>query len=239
MKTNKMKNLMIACVLVFPIGGVYAEDAQSNIFDGYKGIAWGTSVQAFREAYSGTIVPCDPENPPTETDKGIVCYQEENPSRLIKKRSFVFNNGKFFKVVISFNDDGLSKMETIKSSFFADFGATRMVKDTSAIKDDDMPTLKIHKYSQMYVWRSGQRSITLEKYKGHIDADGKKELRKFMQAMPQYKQALLELQMQGGDVAALEEMMFSAMFQGMEGTALQAIFLDEAIESQVTNEETY
>lgn len=239
MKIKNMKNLIIAFAFVFSISGAYADDAETSVFDGYKGIAWGVSVQDFYEAYFGTVMPDDEENPSTETDEGIFSFQDDFPSRLIKNRTFFFNNGKFFKVVISFTDEALSEIEAIKSNFFADFGTKRMTKETSVFNDDKIPTMKIQKYSEMYVWKNNKRSILLEKYKTHVDAKSKKEAKRFMREMPEYKLAIFAAQSQNVDIAALEELIFSMILKSNERSVLQAIFVNEDIESEASNEDVY
>lgn len=57
--------------------------------------------------------------------------------------------------------------------------------------------------------------------------------------MPEYKLAIFAAQSQNADIAALEELIFSMILKSNERTALQAIFVNEDIESEASNEDVY
>lgn len=57
--------------------------------------------------------------------------------------------------------------------------------------------------------------------------------------MPEYKLAIFAAQSQNVDIAALEELIFSMILKSNERTVLQAIFVNEDIESEASNEDVY
>ena len=61
----------------------------------------------------------------------------------------------------------------------------------------------------------------------------------FMREMPEYKLAIFAAQSQNADIAALEELIFSMILKSNERTVLQAIFVNEDIESEASNEDVY
>jgi len=234
----KEKYLGMTSLLQFII--VLSINAQEgDIFSGYKGLNWGSSIEYVKSNYTGTLEPCKDDVAGADINKGEYCLKEEAPGKLIEKRTFYFNNGKLFKVDIDFSDDGLSNMAAIKESFLKDFGPRKLKRDTITVTDKDNPLFKMTKYSESYTWSNDTASILLQKYRVKMNDKSKAELKKAMRSMPQYQAMLLEIQLEGGSAEGMEEMLFTTMFGAAEGTNLNASFINNNIAAETSNEDKY
>ncbi len=201
-------------------------------FSGYKGLLWGSSISYVKENYTSNLEPCNDTVVDMNINKGEYCLKEENPGKLISKRSFYFNNGKLFKVTIDFSDLGLLNLSTIKESFFKDFGPTKLKHDTTIITDNENPFFKSTVYREYYTWLNKTASITLSKLRIKMNNKTKVEIKKIIKS-------LLEYQLQSGSAAGLEDMLFSIMSCAAEGTKLNATFLEKTVEAEISNEDKY
>lgn len=117
----KMCALVFFLFSAFPL---FADDGKkANVFYGYGDIKWGSSSEILKSRYENLTKG----NP---IDKGSVLYEQTNPTKLIKKRSFSFYKDQLYKVYIELNTDLSSDVyKVVIDKLLTDYGKPHNVED--------------------------------------------------------------------------------------------------------------
>jgi len=232
------RSFIIAAVSLIIIPG--ASHAQkTDIFAGYKALPWGSTVGYVVANTAGPLAVCDSAEKMQDSSKGRYCLAEENPSRLISRRTYAFDNNRFFCVTIQFSDEGLANFKTVKQGFFTDFGPVKVKRDTTLDVDESDPMLKATVYTESYIWANQSSSIALRKVRVRLGSNAKTAIRKMVRSLPDYQVLAVQAQMTGMPLTELEDAMITRMVKTFENDYLSAEFINNTIAGDVSAEETY
>jgi hypothetical protein len=102
--------------------------AQTTPFIGYDKVAWGSSVEAVRAAYTiGNNVKL--QNDPKR--RNVVFLLQKDVSKSIKQREFYFYEGKLYRVWVTYRDADYSTYNALKNQIQQKYGEpTDFAQDT-------------------------------------------------------------------------------------------------------------
>ncbi|GMO33502.1 MAG: hypothetical protein Ta2B_14000 [Termitinemataceae bacterium] len=113
------KTLSIAAVMVLLVAAQAISESKPIM--GYDKVKWGTSVQKVRSAYkiSAEILAI-----PEQDDPKISRMTQENVSDSVIKREFFFNDGKLYRVHVSYKDASDTTFANLRSALESKLGTS-------------------------------------------------------------------------------------------------------------------